>query len=88
MVYRLDSIKATLVGDYLHFDEGAMPKGMLSSHNIVDNKVWLLSYMAGDGEKNPLPYHSTSDSFKIGKVMTEYDYDWPDLEREFLEMSL
>ncbi len=88
MEYRLDSIKATLVGDYLHFDEGAMPKGMLSSHNIVDNKVWLLSYMAGDGEKNPLPYHSTSDSFKIGKVMTEYDYDWPDLEREFLEMSL
>ncbi len=71
MEYRLDSIKATLVGDYLHFDEGAMPKGMLSSHNIVDNKVWLLSYMAGDGEKNPLPYHSTSDSFKIGKVMTE-----------------
>ena len=85
MVYRLDSIKANLVDDYLHFDEG-LPKRYLSSHNIVDNKVWLLSYMAGDGEK--IPYHSTSDSFKIGKVMTEYDYDWSDLEREFLEMSL
>lgn len=88
MVYRLDSIKANLVDDYLQFDEGHLPKGIKSSHNIVDNKVWLLSYMAGDGEKSPLPYHSTSDSFKIGKVMTEYDYDWPDLEREFLEMSL
>ena len=88
MVYRLDSIKANLVDDYLHFDEGAMPDGMVSSHNIVDNKVWLLSYMAGDGSKNPLPYHSTSDSFKIGKVMTEYGYDWTDLEREFLDMSL
>ena len=88
MEYRLDSIKATLVDDYLQFDEGYLPKGIKSSHNIIDNKVWLLSYMAGDGEKSPLPYHSTSDSFKIGKVMTEYDYDWPDLEREFLEMSL
>ena len=26
--------------------------------------------------------------FKIGKVMKEYGYDWTDLEREFLEMSL
>ena len=88
MVYRLNSIKANLVDDYLQFDEGAMPEGMVSSHNIRDNKVWLLSYMAGDGSNNPLPYHSTSDSFKIGKVMTEYGYDWPDLEQEFLDMSL
>ena len=88
MVYRLNSIKANLVDDYLQFDEGAMPEGMVSSHNIVNNKGWLLSYMAGDGSINPLPYHSTSDSFKIGKVMTEYGYDWPDLEQEFLDMSL
>ena len=88
MEYRLSSIKADLVGDYLHFDEGAMPKDMLSSYQIEDNKVWLISYLAGDGEKNPLPYHSTTDAFKIGKVMTYYGYDWPDLEREFLEMSL
>ena len=26
MEYRLDSIKATLVDDYLHFDEGYLPK--------------------------------------------------------------
>jgi len=88
MVYRLDSIRANLVGDELHFDEGAMPKDMLSSYQIEDNKVWLLSYLAGDGEKNPLPYHSTSDAFKIGKVMSEYEYGWQDLERESLEMSL
>ena len=65
-----------------------MPKDMLSSYQIEDNKVWLLSYLAGDGEKNPLPYHSTSDAFKIGKVMSEYEYSWQDLEKEFLEMSL
>ena len=88
MVYRLNSINANLVDDYLQFDEGCLPKGIKSSHNIIDNKVWLVSYMSGDGEKSPLTFHSTSDSFKIGKVMSEYGYDWPDLEREFLEMEL
>ena len=76
MVYRLNSINANLVDDYLQFDEGCLPKGIKSSHNIIDNKVWLVSYMSNDGEKSPLPFHSTSDSFKIGKVMSEYGYDW------------
>ncbi len=82
MVYRLNSIKANLVDDYLQFDEGAMPEGMVSSHNIVNNKVWLLSYMAGDGSINPLPYHSTSDSFKIGKVVREYGITTEEIEEE------
>jgi len=88
LVYRLGSINANLVGDELQFDEGCLPKGINSSYRIEDNKVWLVSYLAGDGTKSPLPFHSTSDAFKIGKVMGEYEYDWQDLEKENLEMEL
>ena len=73
MVYRLNSIKAELDGDTIQYDNG--------------ESIWLVSYLAQYDWDNPAP-HSTEDSFKIGKVMTEYGYDWPDLEQEFLDMSL
>ena len=67
LVYRLNSIKAELDGDTIQYDNG--------------ESIWLVSYLAMYDWDNPAP-HSTEDSFKIGKVVKEYNITWEEIEEE------
>ena len=67
MVYRLSSISADLDESTLVFDNG--------------DKVELVSYLAMYDWDNPAP-HSTEDSFKIGKVVKEYNITDEEIEEE------
>ena len=67
LVYRLNSIKAELDGDTIQYDNG--------------ESIWLVSYLAMYDWDNPAP-HSTEDSFKIGKVVKEYNITWQEIEEE------
>ena len=67
LVYRLNSIKAELDGDTIQYDNG--------------ESIWLVTYLSMYDWDNPAP-HSTEDSFKIGKVVKEYNITWEEIEEE------
>jgi len=67
MVYRLNSINAELDGDTIQYDNG--------------ESIWLVSYLAMYDWDNPAP-NSTEDSFKIGKVVKEYNITDAEIEEE------
>ena len=58
---------AELDGDTIQYDNG--------------ESIWLVSYLAQYDWDNPAP-HSTEDSFKIGKVVKEYNITWQEIEEE------
>ena len=67
LVYRLNSIKAELDGDTIQYDNG--------------ESIWLVTYLSKYDWDNQAP-HSTEDSFKIGKVVKEYNITWEEIEEE------
>ena len=67
MAFRLNSIKAYLDEDIIRYDNG--------------ESIELVTYLSMYDWDNPAP-HSTEDSFKIGKVVKEYNITWEEIEEE------
>lgn len=72
MVYRLNSIKADLDGDTIKYDN--------------KKNIELISYLAMYDWDNPAP-HSTEDSFKIRKVVKEYNITCEEIEEKAREIK-